>query len=283
MVQVFISYASSDRSIAEAVCSELERRGPRCWIAPRDVPPGTDYASSIVAGIRGSKVSVLIFSEAANGSPHVAREIEFAVGLRIPIFALRIDNTPYSDSLAYYLKMSQWIDATGIPAEGKIVELAEAILRSLNLLPHQIWRAAEKAMEEMARDPFVAEVVVSSLRREHAGTWSTVRRRSEYSDYLLTCKFCGWGEAMEPGITPPRCCGDCGLDCDPGTARGWFDFVNKSGSEYWTGYQEKPTKEVAVRCKKCASEITYSFHTGPPLACPRCPDLDSEVGGLTRQ
>jgi hypothetical protein len=32
---VFISYSTKDKPIADAVCGTLERNGVRCWIAPR--------------------------------------------------------------------------------------------------------------------------------------------------------------------------------------------------------------------------------------------------------
>ena len=38
--RVFISYASQDKAVAEAVCQALEKAGVACWIAPRDVVPG---------------------------------------------------------------------------------------------------------------------------------------------------------------------------------------------------------------------------------------------------
>jgi hypothetical protein len=34
---VFISYASPDGGVADAVCGALERDGLICWVAPRDV------------------------------------------------------------------------------------------------------------------------------------------------------------------------------------------------------------------------------------------------------
>jgi hypothetical protein len=40
----FISYASQDATVANAVVAALERRDVRCWIAPRDVTPGEFYA-----------------------------------------------------------------------------------------------------------------------------------------------------------------------------------------------------------------------------------------------
>jgi hypothetical protein len=55
----FISYDSADFSVAEKVCAELESTGFRCWIAPRDVRPGQEYAE-IVRGIEHSKCLVLL-------------------------------------------------------------------------------------------------------------------------------------------------------------------------------------------------------------------------------
>jgi len=36
---VFISYSSKDKTVANAVCATVENRKVRCWIAPRDIPP----------------------------------------------------------------------------------------------------------------------------------------------------------------------------------------------------------------------------------------------------
>ena len=44
---VFISYASTDKAIADATCAKLEAQKIRCWVAPRDVLPGTEYGEAI--------------------------------------------------------------------------------------------------------------------------------------------------------------------------------------------------------------------------------------------
>jgi hypothetical protein len=69
---VFISYASPDRSVADGVCGALERAGMACWIAPRDVTPGEFYAEAIVRAIDAAKVMVLVLSQDAAASPHKA-------------------------------------------------------------------------------------------------------------------------------------------------------------------------------------------------------------------
>ena len=53
---VFVSYASQDVAIADAIVATLERNGFRCWIAPRDVTPGSQYADEIVGTINDAKV-----------------------------------------------------------------------------------------------------------------------------------------------------------------------------------------------------------------------------------
>jgi succinyl-CoA synthetase alpha subunit len=71
--QVFISYASQDKGVADAVCQALERAGVACWIAPRNVVPGESYAGAIVHAIDGTKLIVLILSEHGASSQHVLR------------------------------------------------------------------------------------------------------------------------------------------------------------------------------------------------------------------
>ena len=79
---VFISYSHLDKPVADAACATLESRGVRCWIAPRDVLPGDEYASALVGAIHSSRLLVLVFSSGANQSPQVLREVERAVSTK---------------------------------------------------------------------------------------------------------------------------------------------------------------------------------------------------------
>src|SRR5688572_29160930 len=92
--QAFISYASADNSVANAVCRALERAGIKCWIAPRDVTPGELYAANIVHAIDATGVVVLVLSQHAAESAHVLREVERASSKRHPVVTFRIDLTP---------------------------------------------------------------------------------------------------------------------------------------------------------------------------------------------
>ena len=124
---IFICHASEDRAVATSLVTGLEKRGITCWIAPRDVLPGADYAQAIVAGISGAKALVLVFSEHSNMSPHVSREVERGVSHGIDILPFKIRELVPSRSLEYFISSAPWIDATGEDINRQIEELARVI------------------------------------------------------------------------------------------------------------------------------------------------------------
>jgi hypothetical protein len=108
---VFVSYATANRKQALSVCKAMERRGTMCWISTRDVAPGENYQEAIVGSIRNARALVLVFSEAANNSDEIKKELSLASRYRVPVMALRIEDVEPSDAFAYELSTRQWIDA----------------------------------------------------------------------------------------------------------------------------------------------------------------------------
>jgi hypothetical protein len=58
--------------------SNISKARLKCWIAPRDVKPGAQYADAIVRAINEAKALVLVMSGNAVDSAHVGREVERA-------------------------------------------------------------------------------------------------------------------------------------------------------------------------------------------------------------
>ncbi len=108
---VFVSYATADRKQALSVCKAIERRGTQCWISTRDVAPGENYQEAIVRSLRESRAMVLVFSDAANNSDEIKKELSLASRYHVPVMALRIEDVEPSDAFAYELSTRQWIDA----------------------------------------------------------------------------------------------------------------------------------------------------------------------------
>lgn len=124
---VFLSYSTKDKTAAEAVCVALEQRGVGVWMAPRDIPPGSSYAASIVEAIDSARVLVLVFSAAANGSQDVEREVQRADSKRLKIVPFRIEDVEPKASLAYFLPSRQYLNAFMPPMEARYDELSEVV------------------------------------------------------------------------------------------------------------------------------------------------------------
>lgn len=108
---VFVSYSSHDKYIADALVSAIESSGTPCWIAPRDVVAGRPYAESIMQGLGHGRLLLLVFTSRSNESPHVLREVERFVNLKRPILCLRIENVMPSGSMEYLISATHWADA----------------------------------------------------------------------------------------------------------------------------------------------------------------------------
>lgn len=127
---VFISYNSADKQIAEAVCHYIEARRLRCFIAPRDIR-NSDWAGCIDAAIKSAKAFVVVVSESSIISNEVAKEITLATRVSNYIFPIRIDNSELNGRMNYHLSAFHWIDAMTPPLERKLEELADRVQAAL--------------------------------------------------------------------------------------------------------------------------------------------------------
>jgi tetratricopeptide (TPR) repeat protein len=107
---VFISYSSKDSKFARAICSALESRGLPCWISSRDVGPGENFMDAIVHAIGAAQVMVLVFSENANNSEDIKREIVLASSGKVTIIPVRVEDVAPKGAFAYQFATRQWID-----------------------------------------------------------------------------------------------------------------------------------------------------------------------------
>lgn len=107
--RVFVSHHSSKAAVADQVEGLLSQRGIRCWIAPRDVPPGTPFDSAIQDAIQECSAVLLLFCANSDRSRHVKRELILGDSAGRPIIPLRLEAIDPGE-LAYHLADSQWID-----------------------------------------------------------------------------------------------------------------------------------------------------------------------------
>lgn len=129
MNQVFISHSSDNAETAAEVCRFLEERGIRCWLAPRDIEPGADWAESILTAIDESSAMILLISRSSTTSPHIRREVERAVSRRSRILPLYMERVEPPLWMQYYISAHQWIDGTGSDLDQRLSKIADSLTR----------------------------------------------------------------------------------------------------------------------------------------------------------
>ncbi len=125
--QVFVSYPSEHAAVATAIFNELTIAGFSCWMAPKSVPAGSTYASSITEAIEKSQVMILVCAAATNESEHCESEVGIAHDRGVKILPFRIENVRPSKSLEYYLSKRHWMDAFPGRMEEHIHQLPDTL------------------------------------------------------------------------------------------------------------------------------------------------------------
>ncbi len=127
MADIFISHSVVDKELANFLCDSFEARGLSCWIAPRNIVPGAEWAESITGAISDCSVLLVIYSENSMRSSQVAKEIGMADRKSKYIVPYKIDDTEPEGSFDYFLSCCQWVVARPEIGDYKIDELCNTI------------------------------------------------------------------------------------------------------------------------------------------------------------
>ena len=160
--EVFISYSTKDTDIAYALLETLESYGLDCWIAPRNIPQGAQWAEEIDKAIQNARVFVVIVSSHSVESRQVPKEIALAVSACESIFPFRIDDISLQGTFRYYLSDYQFTDATSNTKQ-KMRELADVICSSLGK------PASERKTEEIPDRKAYSEAEAENTSNEKPG------------------------------------------------------------------------------------------------------------------
>jgi hypothetical protein len=177
--KVFISHSSKDQKVARAICRALENRGFTCWIASRDVHPGENFQEAIVRAIRAAKVMVLVFSENANNSDEIKKELVLANQGKVAVIPARVEDVVPNEALAYEFATRQWID------------LFEDWEQSIALLSAHIARIAPDERESAnppsrGQEPLgLSGSAAPSIMRRAAVAFNTARRAVPAVDFSI--------------------------------------------------------------------------------------------------
>ena len=88
---VVISHSINGKSIANAICNELESVGIRCWILPRDLNIGVPLDQSISKAVASCRIMIVVFTEYAGRSDRIERQLESAFNSGVIIIPFRTE------------------------------------------------------------------------------------------------------------------------------------------------------------------------------------------------
>ena len=161
---VFISYSSKNKNVADAIVADLESHGIRCWYAPRGIMPGQEWATAISEAMAEASVFVLIYTEESNKSKQVMNEVAMAFKLEKTVVPFKLTDDLMNPELEYYLSRVHWLDALTPPLTDGIKALREhvaVILQKTEPAP-----ISESASEDIGED--IAEIVKNAKTGERA-------------------------------------------------------------------------------------------------------------------
>ena len=179
MHTVFISYSTKDTAQAETVRNVLESNAIPCWMAPRDIPGGSNYTKEIPSAIRGCQVFVLILSENSQNSHWVLKELDAAVNAGKVILPFMLEDCQLNDEFNFLLTGAQRYSAYQ-----KKAEALEALIGRIRAITNGA--AAPEAAEPVPETP--PETAPAVKKQPHKAV-----------EYLGTarCPACGGSELEE--------------------------------------------------------------------------------------
>jgi TIR domain/Domain of unknown function (DUF4384) len=133
--EVFISYASDDRTQVLRLADQLEQAGVSVWLDRQQISGASIWAEEIVKAIKACKVLLLVCSDAAMRSWAVKQEIQLAGEAQKTLLPLMLASTSFPEQIEFFLAGRQWIDAGNRP-------MAEWFPSLLHALEHAGSRAS---------------------------------------------------------------------------------------------------------------------------------------------
>ncbi|MEO8049022.1 MAG: SUMF1/EgtB/PvdO family nonheme iron enzyme [Acidobacteriota bacterium] len=159
--QVFISYSSQDKELADRVCAALENTGVSCWIAPRDIEAGAGYPNAILLAIKSVKSVVVLLTSVALASPHILSEIGHAFNAKKPMLPVRLSSSDLPPDFDYFLSTQQWLDASGGFTDETLKRVIDAVSGTL-VEQQDLDRAARRRKRRMLIAAALAMVLAAA-------------------------------------------------------------------------------------------------------------------------
>ena len=142
---VFISYSTKNKNVADAIVADFEQHGIKCWYAPRDIVPGARWVTALTEAIKETNIFILIYTEDSNQSKQVMNEVAVAFNAGKTIVPFRLTKDSMNAEFGYYLSRVHWLDALTPPLNQNIESLRKYVTNILQIAPPEDVKTEIKA------------------------------------------------------------------------------------------------------------------------------------------
>ena len=178
---VFISYSRKDYvdenenviqgNEVSKIIDALKEAGILFWFDQEGIKHGEDFGAKILKYIKASKIFVYLSTSAANDSEWTRKEIACAGMYKKKIIPVRIDDSPYHDSVMFRIADLDFINYAANPKKGR-----EDLVNSIkHYLAEEKAAAARREAEEQQR--------LEEQERQHRQQ-EELRRKQQQTDKL---------------------------------------------------------------------------------------------------
>lgn len=130
---IFISYSRHDADDVMIIYDFLEKNGFKCWLDKDGMYSGISYKKVIVDAIRRAKIMLFVSSQNSNKSRNVVSEVSIAMEYSKKVIPVRIDMTPYSESIQYDLINHDYVKFDTGNLSGALKEMLKKIVSTFKM------------------------------------------------------------------------------------------------------------------------------------------------------
>ena len=167
MGYAFISYSSKNQTSADAMRDLFHKYAIDTWMAPYDIPAGSEYAEVIYGALTGCSCLVLMLTGVSQDSQWVKKEVNIAITNGKTVIPVKLEDIELNSSMKLYLNDQQIVPVRVI--EDETAEI-QKVLNSVMKLAGE-----SKSTATSVKGPRHAETVTTSdIKTIGLTIWSPV-------------------------------------------------------------------------------------------------------------
>ncbi len=167
MGYAFISYSSKNQTSANAMRELFNKHNIDTWMAPYDIPAGSEYAEVLYDALTGCSCLVLMLTDVSQNSQWVKKEVNIAITNGKTVVPVKLEDIELNSSMKLYLNDQQIVPVHVI--EEKSAEIQKVLNSVIELT------GGLKATVTSSKEPQHSEaIIVSSSKTVELVIWSPV-------------------------------------------------------------------------------------------------------------